>query len=355
MRPLGALFLVAAAATAEPYVRWIDATGGYRRETVTEVLGESLTEVRVRLADGTVETIPGRSFLELVREREGVEEESDLYDARESVVWGTESEAARRTLDRILGRHLEGWIHEYASAHRAILAGELEEKDALPRLEAFLEAYPKSRWRPRVLYARAAVRALEAPNAAIAMKKFVDAVVEVREAGGPRLAEALGYIDVTRYMLRKFPQEGRFIVTTMQSTLSNVEQKREDMTSKICAASAREWIRLITLTLTRDEVIALGERPYGPAERMVKVREASGFLLPELASDVAREMGETLLHCERPEDALAQLRAALELAPDRRRKAMARSGVERAAAALERARASRRTPPGEGKIEKEKE
>ncbi len=355
MRPLCALLLTAATAIAEPYVRWIDATGGYKRAPVTEVLGESLTEVRVRLADGTIEVIPGRSFLELVREREGVEEEGELYDARESVVWGTELEAAQRIFDRLLDRHHEGWIHEYAAAHRAILAQKLQEGDALARLDTFLGTHPQSRFRPSVLYARAAILALDAPNAAMAMKKFVDAVVEVREAGGPRIAESLGYLEVTLYMLRKFPTEGNFIVTTMQSTLENVEEKRTDMPSKICAASAREWIRLATLTRTRDEVVALAKRPYGPAERMVKVREATGFLLPELASDAAREIGETLLLCERPEDALRHLRAALEYAPDRRRKAMARGAVERAEAALERASASGGAPPAERKVEKEKE
>ena len=148
--------VTAAPALAEPHVRWIDANGKYRRESIAEVIEERFDYVKVRLADGAELTIPGAAFLGLVREREDVPEEAALLRAREGALWGLDLDEARPVLERALARkQAPAWMREYATAGRALLAWRAQEKGALQRVEAFLKAYPDSRFLQPATYARA--------------------------------------------------------------------------------------------------------------------------------------------------------------------------------------------------------
>ena len=94
------LVLAAAPALAEPHVRWIDANGKYRRESIAEVLEERFDRVTVRLANGAKLTIPGPALLGLVRERDDVPEEAAFLRAREGALWGLDPDESRPVLER---------------------------------------------------------------------------------------------------------------------------------------------------------------------------------------------------------------------------------------------------------------
>ncbi len=133
--------LTAAPALAEPHVRWIDANGKYRRESIAEVLEERFDRVKVRLVDGAELDIPGSAFLGLVRERDDVPEEAAFLRAREGALWGLDPDETRTVLERALARkQAPAWMREYAAAGRALLAWRTQEKGALQRVDSFLEA-----------------------------------------------------------------------------------------------------------------------------------------------------------------------------------------------------------------------
>jgi len=67
------LCLLLLAIPSGPYVRWIDVKGDVHTDALREVVEESPSEVRVRLADGSERTVRMARVLELGREGEGKE------------------------------------------------------------------------------------------------------------------------------------------------------------------------------------------------------------------------------------------------------------------------------------------
>lgn len=325
-----ALLLLAAAAAAAPEARWIDATGGLRAARVVEVLSESVARVEVRLEGGEKIEIPGRGLLSLVREREGVELERALLEARESAAWGIDLDRARASLERALADAPAEWVREYALAARAVVAERAGEKDAAERLEAFLRDFPDSRFVPEVLLARARLRSAAEADVEKAQAPFAEANREIRRLGGPWLLVQRARVEAARAILRRFPNEADFYLDSMTGALDGAAERGEEIAAKICARATKAWIELERHAADRADVAARGFAPLGPLARMEKLRDVWSFLLPELASDLRRECAETLLLCDRAADAEAEFRAAEEAAPDRVRRALAADGARRA-------------------------
>jgi hypothetical protein len=325
-----ALLLAAAAAGAAPEARWIDATGGLRTARVVEVLSESVARVEVRLEGGEKVELSGRGLLSLVREREGVELERALLEAREAAAWGLDLDGARATLERVLADAPAAWVREYALAARAIVAERAGEKDAAERLEAFLRDHPDSRFVPDALLARARLRSAAETDVEKAQAPFAEANREIRRLGGPWLLVQRARVEAARALLRRFPTEADFYLDAMTGALEGAADRGEEVAAKICARATKAWIELERHVADRADVVARGYPPLGPLARMEKLRDVWSFLLPELASDLRRECAETLLLCNRAAEAEAEFRAAEEAAPDRVRRALAVDGARRA-------------------------
>lgn len=315
------LVLAAAPALAEPHVRWIDANGKYRRESIAEVLEESFDRVKVRLVDGAELTIPGPAFLGLVREREDVPEEAAFLRARQGALWGLDLDEARPVLERALARKkAPAWMREYATAGRALLAWRAQEKGALQRIESFLEAYPDSRFLQAATYARARLTLGTVDDFKQAVLHLNVPLRELGKRGAPRVEQGRFMSESVLVWRDAFPGM-REMIDQMVSSASG--RPKVDLYRRIGGESARQWVLLATTSRERDSVVQLNRKPVGARATMRRIVAESAYLPPGLICDARIELGWTLHLCGDRNGARKELQQAVAAAPDtvRRRRA----------------------------------
>jgi hypothetical protein len=336
VRVLAVLSLCACVAAAEPYVRWIDKTGGVQRREVDEVLAESASSLKLRLSGGEEFELALRSLLELVRERDSVAEERDLLRARQSALWGGELDEARPVLDRLAREGSKAWIRRDAACARAVLAAWAGEKDALERIEGTLKSHPDSRFTANLHVARARVQLRGAKSADKIFQTGEETFQEIGTAGGPCLVQQSVFRHATEHVLEKKIMEYSFFMNIIHGRLDGEVKDAKDVATHLVAESTRAWITLVRERILAAEIEALGRKPFGPQTRVERVRGACAFLLPELRADVHLCLGDLHERCGEPEKARAEFAAALKAAPDARRQRIARERADRQA---------RKTPP----------
>ncbi|MGH7162260.1 MAG: hypothetical protein ACREID_02150 [Planctomycetota bacterium] len=329
--------LLAPTALAAPCVRWIDERGDYRAERVAEVLFESASEVVVRSRDGATLTIPGRSLLDLVREREDVAEERELLEARRAALAGENLEWARPVLDRAARApgDEKAWVREYAAAARAILAERAGEPDCLERLDRFLEHHATSRLAPWVVVSRARAQARPIADLPKMSGRFFKAAQQIDAMAGPRVIQLDAFVESARAVLRRGDTEEPLFLTEVEKRFTSLRDGTDEIALKLCAESAREWVRLHHARHIRAQAVASGVKPFGALQRIRGVRDSCTFLLPELVWEARHEMAETLRLCGDAEGAAGEFAAAVDAAPDSWRRGRSEEGLARAKAALQ--------------------
>ena len=313
--------VTAAPAQAEPHVRWIDANGKYRRESIAEVLEERFDRVKVLLADGATLTIPGPAFLGLVREREDVPEEAALLRAREGALWGLDPDEARPVLERVLARkQAPAWMREYAMAGRALLAWRAQEKGALQRVEAFLEAYPDSRFLQAATYARARLTLATLDDFKQAVLHLNVPLRELAKRGAPRVGQAHLMSENSAIWSDAFPDMSEYIKQMVHSASARA---KGDLYRRIGGESVRQWTLLAAASRERDAVVQLKQKPVGARAALLRIAAESAWLPPGLVCDTRIELGWTLHLCGDRGGARKELQRAFASAPDtvRRRRA----------------------------------
>ncbi|MHC4222567.1 MAG: tetratricopeptide repeat protein [Planctomycetota bacterium] len=329
MRILLALLLAVGFVRAEPYVRWVDETGGVRREAVAEVLSESPSEIRLRLKSGRELTLPARGLLELVREAES-EQEKELLSARQSAFAGERAEEVRPVLDRLATEGSKPWIREYAAAARAVLASWAGEKDAGGRIERFLKEHPDSRFVSDLYLAKAR---LDIRLQTVAEKAF-DITEQLNEKidklGGPCVVRYRVFEDGARHVVGNNLMDYSFFAKVIDGRMTMEMDKARDAISYLLADCMS--VRVI---LAREQSLAAhslekGQPPFGAMGRVKKLVPRSSYLLPELRSDIQFMLGDLYEKCGHADEAKAAFEEAFKLAPDARRRKNARERADRA-------------------------
>jgi tetratricopeptide (TPR) repeat protein len=325
-RVLLAILLALSTAAGAPYVRWIDQTGEVRREEIREVLAESPSRVEVRLPDGKALQLQARNLLGVVRERESDPEERALLQARVAALSGGDPGPARKTLDRLAEHAGAEWVREYAKAARVLLAERAGEKDALERIERFLKEHPDSRWVSRLYLARGRLKARRDPEQVT--QHMVEAHTEIGRVKGPLLLRYQVIVEDMRTALELDLAPPDEHLKWIGMGIANTLEETDDVVSFLLAESAMTWVKLAIEQAKSRQVQAHGAKPKGPLVNVARLRDQSSLLLPELRSDLQRELGMLLRACGEPERARAELEKALELAPDPVRRALARRALE---------------------------
>jgi hypothetical protein len=315
-----------------PFVRWIDEKGDIHVELVREVLEESPSEVRVRLADGSEKTVRMARVIDMVRENEDREEERDLLAARRDVAAGILTDAGRKTLDRLARDGSQPWIREYAAAARALLAEAARDEDAAARLQRFVEENPRSRFQSDCVLAQARIRGRAHGE------KVVKATVELR-AAHDRIAELDGPLalrfrtlrDGTELVIPYQPINFTYFFGPTHEGLVKETGEGKDYGALVLLEAQAKWGLLLVQQRNAKEEIAAGRKPFGPLQEVKQLRDRSGLDLPEVRSDLERELGQLMLACGNKEGARGALERARDLAPDPRRREAAEAALKKLA------------------------
>jgi tetratricopeptide (TPR) repeat protein len=329
MRFLIAILLAVGAVRAEPHVRWVDKTGGVRREAIAAVLSESPSEIRVRLKSGEEQTLPARGLLELVREG-GSEQETELLRARQFALAGERAEAVRPILDRLAAKGTKPWIREYAAAARAVLASWTGEEDARERIARFLKEHPRSRFVSELWVANAR---LDIRLQTVAEKTFDvtgKAQEKIDELGGPRVIRVRVFEDELRHVVGKELMDYAFYEKVTDGRVRIELERAEDAVSYLLADCAGVRIKLVREQMLAAESLKKGQPPFGAMGRVQKLVPRSSYLIPELRSDVQYALGELYEQCGFADKAKTAFEEAFKLAPDARRRTNAREKADRA-------------------------
>jgi len=323
------LLLLCAPVAAAPYVRWIDKKGEIHVDTLAEVLSESPSEVRVRDADGQAKTMPVARILELVREDDGKEEERALLEARRDVAAGLRLEAARSVLDHLAADGSAPWIRAYAAAARAMLAEVAREEDAAARLQRFLDDYPHSRFVSDAISAQARVKARALGDHLVKAVKLIDeAERRIEELEGPLALRHRSLRDVMERMVEFHPEDALMLVGPAYDETLGKAERAGDFGVYLLVEADMKWATLILRRHEADAEEKAGRPPWAALHEMQLVDERATLDLPEVRSDVKRELARMLVACGKRDAAREALLKAKELAPDPRRREMAETALK---------------------------
>lgn len=322
------LFLLLLSLPEGPYLRWIDVKGDVQVLELSSVLEETTSEVRVRLTDGSERTVPVARVLDLVRESRERPDERDLLEARRDVAAGIRPDAARKALDRLARDGAEPWIREYAAAARALLAEQAREEDAVGRLKTFLEENPRSRFVSDCILAEARLRASAAP-----LPKGLDLMAasyqRIREIDGPIALRARVLSDTMAVVAAAGTEEGQFFDTVRARIESELPEN--DYGAVVLVEAEAKRAQLLTQRRAADADLAKGREPRAALHEVRKLLGAANLDLPEVRSDIERELGRLLLACGDKEGARGAWERARDLAPDPRRREAAEDALKRLA------------------------
>jgi len=323
------ILVLAAPASAEPFIRWVDKTGGVQRASVAKVLEESVAAIKVRLVDGTDLAMPTAPLLHLVRERSTDPDERALLRARRAAWAGEDVERTRRVLDRMAADGREDWMREYGVVARAILAQRTGEEGAMERVQKALKAHPRSRFVPDLIRARACLVSLAGKDLQEQQGPFVKAYRAIASVDGALLARFGTFIDAGRRMAQTEEVDWTVFLSATGQALRDAKAEHEgDVVVHIIAESSYYWMLLAKAKHQRKQQIALGVKPHGALAQVRKLKGYTSLLLPELRADVYCELGVILAACGDREGARAEYEAALESATDLWRRRAAREGLK---------------------------
>ena len=306
-------------ASAAPFVRWIDEKGDVHVDEVREVLAESPSETRVRMPDGSERTVPMARVIDLVRENDEREEERSLLEARRDVAFGVRADAARKTLDALARDGSLPWIREYAAATRAILAERAREEDAAARLQRFVEEYPRSRFQSDAVLAQARVRGrAHGENVAKGTREMRVALDRIVELEGPLALRFRTLRDGTEIAIAYQPENYTYFFGAAHEGL--MKKVEADYGAFVLLEAESKWAMLLVRLRDAEAEVAKGRRPFGALAEVKKLRDGADLDLPEVRSDLERELGRLMLQCGDKEGARGALESARDLAPDPRRR-----------------------------------
>jgi len=323
------LLLLACPAFAAPSVRWIDRLGTVHRQELKAVVAESAREVTVKTTEGKVVTVPLLRILTLVREDDRREDERALLRAREDVAAGLRLDQARPVLDRLAAADAPPWIREYAAAARAVLAERAGEKDAQQRIDRFLAQHPDSRFISAVYVAAARLRARDPDRKDPFEVVLAKASEKVDELQGPMLVRFGAVVEIVRLSLVLDPKNVHMHKDFAAGLLHEKTTDVKDMAVHIVAKSCDAWIKLAHMLDIAEKVTALGRKPHGSLVRVGRMCKWYREYLPEMRSDLHRELGLLKVACGDPAGARAEFEKARNLAPDRVRREAAEGALER--------------------------
>lgn len=313
-----------------PFVRWIDEKGDVHVDLVREVLEESPSEVRVRLADGSEKTVRAARMIDMVRENEEREEEKALLETRRDVAAGILTDAGRQTLDRLAKDGSEPWIREYAAAARALLAEAARDEDAAARLQRFVDGFPKSRFQSDCVLAQARIRGRAHGSA------FVKATGELRvahdkivEIDGPFMLRFRTLRDGTELVIPHQPINFTYFFGPTHEGLMKETGDGKDYGAYVLLEAQAKWGLLLVEQRNARAEEAAGRKPFGALQEVKKLRDRSGLDLPEVRSDLERELGLLMLSCGDKEGARGAFGRARDLAPDPRRREAAEEALKK--------------------------
>jgi hypothetical protein len=326
------LLLLGLPAAAAPYVRWIDEKGDIHVDTFRDVVAESPAEVQIRLSDGSQRVVRMARVLDLVREDEEQEEQRKLLDARRDVAAGMRLDAARALLDGLAADGSQPWIRESAAAARALLADRAREKDALERLQRFLADYPRSPFQSECILAAARVRGRahggKFEKATNEMRVAHDRIVDLE---GPILLRFRTLADATELVMPYQPFNFTYFFAPTYDTLFAETQNGKDYGAYVLLEASARWGLLIVQKHLAAMEEAAGRPPRACLESVRKLQRESGLDLPEVRSDVERELGRLMLACGDREGARGAWERARDLAPDPRRREAAEDALRKLA------------------------
>lgn len=324
------LCLLLLAIPSGPYVRWIDVKGDVHTDALREVVEESPSELRVRLADGSERTVRMARVLELVREDEGKEEERTLLRARRSVKLDTRVDEARKTLDHLVQDGSEQWIREYAAAARAVLAERTREAGAEDRLRRFAEEYPRSRFQSECAVA---VARLRAQRPGLSLTESLDQLraghERVVELDGPLVLRYRFLLDGTRLVLQTQPDTFARLLDGLRTLLQ--KEVGEDYGAYLLLEAHTKWAVLAENTHSANVEQEAGRQPFAALAGLKKLRNRTGLDLPEVRCDVEQELGRVALACGDKEGARGAWERARDLAPDPLRREAAEEALKKLA------------------------
>jgi hypothetical protein len=313
-----------------PFVRWIDEKGDIHVDLVREVLEESPSEVRVRLTDGSEKTVRMARVIDMVRENEEREEERDLLSARRDVAAGILTDAGRKTLDRLAKDGSQPWIREYAAAARALLAEAARDEDAAARLQRFVEEHPSSRFQSECILAQARVRGRTHGSAIVkATGELRIAYDRIAEIDGPLALRFRTLRDGTELVIPHQPINYIYFFGPTHEGLMKETRDGKDYGAFLLLEAQAKWGLLLVHQRNAKEEIATGRKPFGALQEVKQLRDRAGLDLPELRSDLERELGQLMLLCGDKEGARGALERARDLAPDPRRREAAEDALKK--------------------------
>jgi hypothetical protein len=315
-----------------PFVRWIDEKGDIHVDLVREGLEESPSEVRVRLADGSEKTVRMARVIDMVRENEEREEEKDLLEARRDVAAGILTDAGRKTLDRLAKDGSQPWIREYAAAARALLAEAARDEDAAARLKRFVEEYPRSRFQSECALAQARIRGRAHGSAIVKatgeLRVAYDRIVEI---DGPLALRFRTLRDGAELVIPHQANNIEYFFGPTREGLSKETGDGKDYGAFVLLEAQAKWGQLLVEQHAAGEQIAAGRKPYGALQEVKQLRDRANLDLPELRSDLERELGRLMLACGDKEGARGAFERARDLAPDPRRREAAEDALKKIA------------------------
>ena len=325
------VLLLAAVAQARPVVRWIDKTGKIRADALAEVIEETVAGVEVRFADGTRRVVPGRSLIDMVRESERDPVQRGLLALRTHTS-GKDAASTKRALEKVRAEAKDAWMQEYAAAALALLS---EESGKTTALDAFLARYPSSRLGPEILRARTRIRARSIPVLTEAVDSFYKTYKQLLLANVSYVQVTGVMRDLAAHVLTRDVAAMSFVEKGLADRLTedapkNPETGDVDLVWHTCALSTQRWVALAVTVYERSLLVQNGTALDATLRKIRKLKARTSYLLPELHSDVCRELGETLLLGGKPDEAKNEFRAAVEAAPDRARRQAAAEGLARA-------------------------
>jgi hypothetical protein len=322
------LLLLALPSAAAPHVRWIDEKGDVHLVEAKEILEESPSEVRVRLPDGAERTILVARVIDVVRESDEREEESALLAARRDVAFGLRPDAARKTLDRLARDGSLPWVREYAAATRAILAERTREEDAGARLQRFVEEYPRSRFQSDAVLAQARVRGrAHGKNVAKGTNELRAAHDRIIELAGPLALRFRTLRDGTEIAIEYEPINYTYFFGSAHESLAR--DLGQDYGAYVLLEAEAKWAMLLVQQLYAKEEEAKGRPPFAARDEVKKLVLRASLDLPEVRSDLERELGRLLLLCGDKEGARGAWERARDLAPDALRREAAEEALKK--------------------------
>ncbi|HEX5139012.1 MAG TPA: hypothetical protein VFY93_18730 [Planctomycetota bacterium] len=326
------LFLLLLSIPNGPFVRWIDEKGDVHVDLVREVLEESPAEVRVRLVDGSERTVRMARVIDMVRENEENKEEGELLAARLDVAARLRPDAARKTLDRLAKDGSQPWIREYAAAARALLAEAQQEEGAADRIQEFLKECPQSRFQSDCILAAARIRGRAHGSQMIKSTGELRAAHDrIAEIDGPLMLRFRTLRDGTELVIPYQPINYTYFFGPTYEGLAKETGDGKDYGAYILLEAQAKWGLLLAELRNAKEEESKGRMPYGPLQEVKKLRDEANLALPEVRSDLERELGNLMLACGDKEGARGAYERARDLAPDPRRREAAEEALKKLA------------------------